>query len=105
MSFTNRIKAMFSKKSSQPSSSDGSELNFDTYTERGSEFLQDGNFEAALQEFDKAVNLASNVAEEASAYLNRGRVFNRLHNSTAALQDLNRVAEMSPPPWEATADL
>jgi tetratricopeptide (TPR) repeat protein len=69
---------------------------FDSYIERGNNHFQHNNLEAAFREFNKAVEVASNKTEQATAYFNRGRIYSRMGSIDAAIADFNRTASTAP---------
>jgi len=62
---------------------------FNSYIDRGNNYLANQNFKAAFQEFNKAVDLASDEVEQVTAYFNRGRIYFRLNNLDAAIADFD----------------
>jgi tetratricopeptide (TPR) repeat protein len=52
---------------------------FNSYIERGNQYLGRQNYKAAFQEFNKAVEVASDEVEQVTAYFNRGRIYFRLN--------------------------
>ncbi|HEY9641180.1 MAG TPA: tetratricopeptide repeat protein [Coleofasciculaceae cyanobacterium] len=69
---------------------------FDSYIERGNNHFQHNNLEAAFREFNKAVEVASNRTEQATAYFNRGRIYSRMDNMDAAIADFDQVTSIVP---------
>lgn len=107
MSFFNYFKGMFLGKNTGSSSSNlpqtqevaGAKSIPDTVEvclEGGNHYFQENNLQAALTEFNKAVELSSNKTEEAAAYFNRGRTYSRLENMDAALADFNHLVQIAP---------
>lgn len=66
------------------------------YIERGTHHLSEGNLQAALADFEKAVELSSTESEKAAAYFNRGRIHSRLQHWDAAITDFDQVALLAP---------
>jgi tetratricopeptide (TPR) repeat protein len=69
---------------------------FDSYIERENNYFQHNKLEAAFREFNKAVEIASNKTEQATAYFNRGRTYSRMNSLDAAISDFERTASIAP---------
>lgn len=69
---------------------------FNSYVERGNQYLESQNFKAAFQEFNKAVGVASDEVEQVTAYFNRGRIYFRLNDLDAAIADFDHAASIIP---------
>ncbi|BAY23782.1 TPR domain protein [Calothrix sp. NIES-2100] len=78
--------------SPSPSLSDSSAL-ASKYYEQGRKFRQEGNNQAALEQYNKAIELNPKYA---NAYVSRGIVRDDLNDKQGALQDYNQAIELDP---------
>jgi len=65
---------------------------------RGTDYLELGNYNRAIVEFNEALKLDSQLAE---AYYNRGLAYLNIENANKALADFNRAIELNPQLAEA----
>lgn len=66
------------------------------YLERGNRHFSEGNLQAALADFEKAVELSSTNSEKAAALFNRGRTYSRLQYWDTAIAHFDQVAILAP---------
>lgn len=68
------------------------------YNNRGSFFVNENNYEKALEDYNKAIELKPNYAQ---AYFNRGTLFMKLNKKQEALGDFSKAIELEPDFWKA----
>ena len=68
------------------------------YYNRGTVYVDKGDFDAAIQDFDKAIDLNPEYAE---AYNNRGAAHHKKDDFDAAIQDFNTSIGLNPEDAEA----
>lgn len=72
------------------------------YVGRGSFFLDQGKFDEALQDFDRAIELAGNSSE---AYFHRGLAFYHHGQIAKCISDYERSIELNPTEFQARNNL
>ena len=60
--------------------------------ENGNKFYFNGNYQQAISEYSRAINVKSNFAE---AYNNRGNAYTKIQNYQQAMQDLQTAARLN----------
>ena len=72
---------------------------------RGLAHLQEKNYESALADFDKSLNLSSFDRRDDLIYINRGLALQALGRKDAAKQDFMKALQVAPRSLEATINL
>jgi tetratricopeptide (TPR) repeat protein len=72
------------------------------YFERGEECLESGNYEWALESFNKAIEMNPNIE---MAYYNRGRVYQELGKMREAVKDYAMFLEVDSRGYEGAGDV
>ena len=70
------------------------ELTADEWYEKGYSFFMSGNYQSALDAFNKSIEL--NPKRDAGAYLNRGSIYRHLGNNKHAIRDYDKAIEIDP---------
>jgi tetratricopeptide (TPR) repeat protein len=68
-------------------------LNYRAYNNRGKAYRSKGQYDAAIKDYDKAIELKSDCAE---AYYNRGNALNSEGQYDAAIRDYDKAIELKP---------